>query len=67
MIVIYIKEHPVRFAIEVLIVALLSYLVEHVTGGICLFKHGRMNIQHFSQHFYFLVGTHLRMSTEFTR
>jgi hypothetical protein len=45
---IYIKEHPVRFIIEVIVFSVLSYFVDHVTGGVCLFKHGRLNIQDIS-------------------
>lgn len=63
----YVRVHPIRFVFEILIVGLISYLVEHMTGGICLFKHGKMNIQHYTQHFYFLAGQELRMSTAFTR
>lgn len=63
----YVRVHPIRFTFEILVVGLLSYLVEHMAGSICLFKHGRLNIQHYSEHFYFLAGSELRMSTEFTR
>jgi hypothetical protein len=40
----YVRIHPVRFIFEILVVGLLSYLVEHMAGSICLFKHGRLNI-----------------------
>jgi hypothetical protein len=63
----YVKEHPIKFVLEVLIVALLSYWVEAVTGGICLFKYGKINIQDISEQFYFMAGTDLRLSTEFLR
>jgi len=38
-----------------------------MAGGICLFKNGKMNIKEFSEQTYFLVGSSLRLSTEFTR
>lgn len=66
-IMLYIKDRPYKFTFEILVVGLLSYFVELMAGGICLFKHGKMNIQNINQQFYFLAGTSLRMSTEFTR
>ncbi len=41
----YIKMHPFIFLIEILIVGALCYFLEMMMGGICVFKHGRMNIQ----------------------
>jgi len=48
--------HPFIFTVEILLVCGLSYFVEMMMGGICIFKHGRMNIQTYSQHSYFLLG-----------
>jgi hypothetical protein len=63
----YIKMHPFIFIIEILIVGALCYFLEMMMGGICVFKHGRMNIQDYSQTSYFPLGEELRMSTVFTR
>jgi hypothetical protein len=48
-VLVYIRTHPYRFTLEVVLVGVLSYMMEHVTGGICLFKHGRLNIQDITQ------------------
>lgn len=66
-IVAYIKQKPIRFILEITLIIVLSLTAQIFAGGICFFKHGKLNIQGFTQQFYMLAGSQLRMSTEFTR
>ena len=64
----YIKTHPIVFAMQLLLLIALSISIEAIAGGICIFRHGKMNIEDFTEQSYFLLaGSSLRISTEFTR
>jgi hypothetical protein len=60
----YLKEHPVIFLLQILVIVALSVSIEYMAGGICVFRHGKMNIEDFTEQSYFLLaGSSLRIST----
>jgi hypothetical protein len=60
----YLKEHPVIFLMQLLVIIALSVSIEYMAGGICVFRHGKMNIEDFTEQSYFLLaGSSLRIST----
>jgi hypothetical protein len=60
----YLKEHPVIFLLQLLVIIALSVSIEYMAGRICVFRHGKMNIEDFTEQSYFLLaGSSLRIST----
>lgn len=64
----HIAQKPIVFIVQLLFIIGLSASIEIMAGGICIFKHGKMNIQEFTEQTYLiLAGSDLSMSTEFSR
>lgn len=60
----YLKDHPVIFLMQLLVIIALSVSIEYMAGGICVFRHGKMNIEDFTEQSYFLLaGSSLKIST----